>query len=72
MLQGGDFNIYEEFINVVKELYLVNLGIDDNENLLRAQGATFMLMRNNENLRKMLKADYENQKEFLPFVAIEN
>jgi hypothetical protein len=72
MLQGGDFNIYEEFINVVKELYLVNLGIDDNENLLRAQGATFMLMRNNENLRKMLKADYENQKEFLPFVVIEN
>lgn len=72
MLRGGDFNIYEEFINVVKELYLVNLGIDDNENLLRAQGATFMLMRNNENLRKMLKADYENQKEFLPFVVIEN
>jgi len=31
-----------------------------------------MLMRNNENLRKMLKADYENQKEFLPFVVIEN
>ena len=28
-----------------------------------------MLMRNNENLRKMLKADYENQ-EFLPFVVM--
>ena len=69
MLQGGDFNIYEEFINVVKELYLVNLGIDDNENLLRAQGATFMLMRNMKTLEKMLKADYENQKRVFTFCS---
>lgn len=63
--------MYNEFVKAIKELYKVNLGIDRNEKLLRAQGAMFLLMRNNENLRMMLKEEYDQQKEYLPFVLAE-
>ena len=32
----------------------------------------FILMRNNKNLKKMLKNEYEKQKEYLPFVLTAN
>jgi len=69
--QGEEFSMYDEFVKALKELYTVNLGIDKDEKLLRAQGAIFMLMRNSENLKIMLKTEYERQKEFLPFILIE-
>jgi len=65
-----EFSMYEELVKSIKELYKVNLGIDNEEKLLRAQGAMYMLMRNNDNLKKMLKTEYEKQKEYLPFVLI--
>lgn len=67
-MEGGKFNMYEEFVKALKELYKVNLGVDDNERLLRAQGAMFLLMRNNVSLKKMLKYEYEKNKTWLPFI----
>lgn len=69
--QSEEFNLHEEFVEAIKELYKVNLGLDKNEKLLRAQGAMFMLMKNNESLIKMLKSEYERQKIYLPFILIE-
>jgi len=66
--QSDEFSMYDEFVKSIKELYKVNLGIDKEEKLLRAQGAMFLLMRNNENLKKVLKTEYEKQKEYLPFI----
>lgn len=65
-----EFNLYAEFINAIKELYTINLGVDDGEKLLRAQGAMFVIMKNNEKLRRMLQVEYEKQKEYLPFILI--
>jgi hypothetical protein len=65
------YSMHEEFVKAIKELYKVNLGIDKTEKLLRAQGAMFLLMRNNENLKKMLKSEYEKQKDYLPFILTE-
>jgi len=70
--QSEEFSMYDEFVKSLKELYTVNLGIDKDENLLRAQGAMFLLMRNNENLKKMLKREYDKQQEYLPFVLTDN
>ena len=69
--RSEEFSMYDEFAKAIQELYKVNLGIDKNEKLLRAQGAMYLLMRNNENLKKMLKTEYERQKEFLPFILTE-
>ena len=69
--QSDEFSMYAEFVNAIKELYTVNLGIDKSEKLLRAQGAMFLMMRNNANLKKMLKKEYERQQNFLPFILID-
>lgn len=69
--KSGEFSMYDEFVKAMKELYKLNLGNEKEEKLLRAQGAMFILMRNNENLRKMLKSEYIKQKEFLPFVLVD-
>ena len=66
--QSEEFTMYDEFVKAIEELYKVNLGIDKDEKLLRAQGAMFLLMRNNKNLNSMLKIEFERQKEKLPFV----
>jgi hypothetical protein len=66
--QSDEFNMYEEFVKAMEELYKINLGIEKNEKLLRAQGAMFFLMRNNDNLRTMLKIEYERNAENLPFI----
>ena len=63
-----EFHLYDEFVKAIKELYKVNLGIDKDERLLRAQGAMFLLMRNNESLKRMLKTEYERQENYLPFI----
>ena len=65
---GEEYNMYDELVNVITELYKVNLGIDTKERLLRARGAVFMQMFNNQKLRDMLCYEYEQQKEYLTFV----
>ena len=66
--QSQEFSMYDEFVKAIKELYKVNLGIDKNERLLRAQGAMCLLMKMNENLKDMLLKEYERNKDNLPFV----
>ena len=66
--QGEHFNMYNELVKGIKELYKINLGIEDEERLLRAQGAMYMFMRNNDKLRELLLFEYENKKEYLPFI----
>jgi hypothetical protein len=66
--EGEEYNMHDELVNTVLEIYKVNLGIGKNEKLLRAQGGMFLLMRKNENLKKMLKSEYEKNKVFLPFI----
>lgn len=66
--QGEQFNMYGEFVKGIKELYRINLGIEYDDRLLRAQGAMYMFMRNNEKLKELLLLEYENKKEYLPFV----
>ncbi len=66
--QGEQFNMYNEFVKGIQELYTIHLGIEDSDRLLRAQGAMYMFMRNNETLKELLLLEYENKKEYLPFV----
>lgn len=66
--QGEQFNMYNEFVKGIRELYKIHLGIEDSERLLRAQGAMYMIMRHNEALKELLLLEYENKKEYLPFV----
>jgi hypothetical protein len=66
--RSGEFSMYDEFVKSIRELYKVNLGNDKDEKLLRAQGAMYLLMRNNENLKKMLLSEYQTNKTYLPFV----
>jgi len=66
--QGEQYNMYNEFVKGIKELYKINLAIDSDARLLRAQGAMYMFMRNNEKLKELLLYEYENKKDYLPFV----
>lgn len=68
--QGKEYNMHNAFVEAIRELYRLNIGIDKNEQLLRAQGGMYFLMRNNEQLREMLLAEYTRKKEYLPFVLI--
>lgn len=68
--RSEDFSMYDEFVKSLKELYSLNLGVEPEEKLLRAQGAMYMLMRNNESLRAVLIKEYEEKKQYLPFVLI--
>jgi len=66
--QGKQFNMYNEFVKGIKELYKINLGIKDKERLLRAQGAMYMFMRHNEKLKELLIFEYKKKKKYLPFI----
>ncbi len=66
--QGEQFNMYNEFVKGIKELYKINLGIKNDERLLRAQGAMYMFMRNNDKLKELLLFEYEKKRKYLPFV----
>lgn len=63
-----EFSMYLEFVGALKELYKVNLGIDRDEKLLRAQGAMYFIMYSNENLKRMLISEYNLHIDDLPFV----
>ena len=55
--------VYKEFEKIVS----VSMGIDRNDRLLRAQGALYILMYQNETLQNILKEAYEKDKKILPF-----
>ena len=66
--QGKKINMMNEMVKSATQLYKVNLGIDEHERLLRAQGAMYFLMRNDKNLEKMLRREYKLNRKNLPFV----
>ncbi len=66
--EGEKFNMLNEFKKGLTELYSIKLGTNNNDILLRAQGALFFIMKQNENLKKMLLYEYEKRKDYLPFV----
>lgn len=68
---GDEFNMYNEFVKGIKELYTMNLGVETEDLVLRAQGAMYMFMRNNEKLKELLVLEYERKKDILPFVLVE-
>lgn len=61
-------NMHDIFVNAIHELYKLDLGVEKEDRLLRAQGIMFSLMRNNAELRDLLLSEYEKKKEYLPFV----
>lgn len=64
-------NMHDEFVDAIRELYELDLGVEKEDRLLRAQGVMFSLMRNNPQLRDLLLSEYEKKKEYLPFVLIQ-
>ena len=62
--------MHNELVQGIRELYKVDLGINEEERLLRAQGAMYMFMRNNLALKEMLRYEYENKQESLPFILV--
>lgn len=66
------YNMRLEFDQAIEEALTLNLGLDNNERLLRLQGAVFILMRNNKILKSLLLEEYTKKKNFLPFVLIDN
>jgi hypothetical protein len=61
------FNMYNEFVKGIRELYKLELGIKNEEKLLRAQGAMYMFMRNNKTLKELLILEYRRKKRYLSF-----
>jgi hypothetical protein len=66
--QSKEYNMYREFTDAIRKILPIQLGEDNNERLLRAQGALFVLMSQNEKLQKMLREEYEARKTNLPFI----
>jgi len=61
------YDFVDEWKTAVTDIASVSLGLDENEMILRAEGALFLLMKNNENLQNMLIEEYELNKDILPF-----
>ncbi|MEO0273162.1 MAG: hypothetical protein ABIM30_08770 [candidate division WOR-3 bacterium] len=69
-LTGIEYNVYSEFSSIIREISKVNLGIDQKERVLRAQGATYVLMSRSELLKKALLAEYARGANVLPFILM--
>lgn len=66
--QSKEYNMYDEFVKGIRELYKINLGTDTDDRLLRAQGAMYMFMRQNDKLKTLLLQEYKNNQKYLPFI----
>ena len=66
--EHDDYNMQDELVNGIKEVYKINLGTKNEDRLLRAQGALFMSMRHNLVLRELLLKEYQDKKSVLPFI----
>lgn len=66
----GVYDLHNELINVVKEISQLNLGLNDDERQLRAEGALYVLMKQNRKLREALWLEYEQQRHMLHFYII--
>jgi len=62
------YNMHDEFINGVKEIYKIDFGKTDERRLHLAQGAMLMYMFHNPALKSLIIDAYEQQKDSLTFV----
>ncbi|WHT40477.1 hypothetical protein QNH98_07930 [Myroides sp. mNGS23_01] len=69
-LNNERYPFYDDFIQSVHKVYKLNLGIDEQEQLLRAQGALFIQMFQSVELHKLLLEEYERKKNILPFYLV--
>ena len=68
---NDEFALYDEFTEKIKQLYGLHLAKNQDEQLLRAQGAIYFSMMHNEKLRSALLEEYDKLKKTLPFVLID-
>lgn len=66
-VNDDEYNMFQEYKDALQEVNTLNLGLNKQDRLLRAQGALFMLMKMNPKLRALLRMEYENQKHMLHF-----
>ncbi len=64
----SELGTYIAFANNLEKLYDINLGINKEERLLRAQGALYFLMKDDPTLKKALLENFKKKKEHLPFI----
>jgi len=69
-LNNERYPFYDDFIQSVHNVYKLNLGIDEQEQLLRAQGAIFVQMFQSIELQKLILEEYERKKNILPFYLV--
>lgn len=68
--ENNNFQLDNEFKTAINEIEKIELGISQDDRLLRAQGAMYMMMYNNPQLRNVLRTEYENHQAYLPFVLV--
>lgn len=66
-LSSETYPFYNYYITAVQKVYKLNLGVNDQNQLLRAQGAVFIQMLDSTDLQQLLKDEYKRKKEILPF-----
>jgi hypothetical protein len=71
MTGKGDSLSSKIFVKALKKVIKINLGVDQEERLLRAQGALFALMSESDVLNDLLLEHYAANKEYLPFILKE-
>lgn len=62
------YNMHDEFVKGIKNIYKIDLGKVSDKRLHLAQGAMLMYMYQNQNLKSLLIDAYEKQKDSLAFV----
>lgn len=62
------FPMRKTFIEGLKMLNTLHMGLDKEEKLFRAQGAIFMYMRNHPLVKEMVLESYKKSKVYLPFI----
>lgn len=67
-LASETYPFYTYFRESIYKVYKLNLGVDKQEQLLRAQGAIFVQMLQSPELKQLLQDEYERKKEILPFI----
>lgn len=63
-----EYNLFKEMTEAVTFIYKLQVGLNKEEKLLRAQGAMYALMAQNETLKAALLYEYEQQKSTCGFI----
>ncbi|MGG5505790.1 MULTISPECIES: hypothetical protein [unclassified Myroides] len=67
-LNSETYTFYDDYRESVYNVYKLNLGTNEEEQLLRTQGAIFIQMFQSPQLKQLLLDEYERKKDILPFI----